>query len=112
MGYIKPFVNNGKNYQPQLSRVFFYCTGPIHWHGGYAEGSAGLPFVETSATRAYAGYICLRETPPRGIAQGPFSFIYGAAAVDEEELDEPVLDDEEGWARRLCVWHTNRTGSF
>ena len=95
-----------------MSRVFFYCTGPIHWHGGYAEGSAGLPFVETSATRAYAGYICLRETPPRGIAQGPFSFIYGAAAVDEEELDEPVLDDEEGWARRLCVWHTNRTGSF
>ena len=40
-----------------------------------------------------------------------FSFIYGAAEVDEEELDDPVLD-EEGWARRLCVWHTNRTGSF
>ena len=95
----------------QIWAVFFYCTGPIHWHGGYAEGSAGIPFVETSATRAYAGYICLRETPPRGIAQGPFSFIYGAAEVDEEELDEPVLD-EEGWARRLCVWHTNRTGSF
>ena len=28
-----------------LSRVFFYCSGVIHWHGGYAEGSAGLPFV-------------------------------------------------------------------
>ena len=28
-----------------LSRVLFYCSGVIHWHGGYAEGSAGLPFV-------------------------------------------------------------------
>ena len=28
-----------------MSRVFFYCVGLIHWHGGYAEGSAGLPFA-------------------------------------------------------------------
>ena len=40
-----------------------------------------------------------------------FHLIHGAAEVDEEELDEPVLD-EEGWARRLCVWHANRKGSF
>ena len=32
-----------------------------------------------------------------------FSFFYGAAEVDEEELEEPVLDDH-GWGRRLCVW--------
>ena len=62
------------------------------------------------------GYARLRgiHLPTRnasGIAQGPFSFIYGAAEVDEEELDQPVLD-EEGWTRRLCVRDTNRKGSF
>ena len=55
----------------------------------------------TRDTFAYAK--CLREESRKD----RFHFIYGA----EEELDEPALD-EEGWARRLCVWHTNRKGSF
>ena len=50
----------------------------------------------TRDTFAYAKR--LRENCAR-----TFFFFYGAAEVDEEELEEPVLDDE-GWARRLWVW--------
>ena len=54
----------------------------------------------TRDTFAYAKH--LREESRKDL----FHLIYGAAEVDEEELDE------EGWARRLCVWHTNRKGSL
>ena len=62
---------------PTFEPCFFLVVWLIHWHGGSAEGSAGLPFMWRSATRAYARYICLRETPPRGI----YHLIYGAAEV-------------------------------
>ena len=99
------------NLNDQVSRVFFIALGLYTGMEATPKAPQGYHLwkrrlrAPTRDTFAYAKR--LREESRKDL----FSFIYGAAEVDEEELDDPVLD-EEGWARRLCVWHTNRTGSF
>ena len=117
--FVDPFLSDkrasGKQVSAgQMSRVFFIARGLYTGMEATPKALQGYHLwkrrlrAPTRDTFAYAKR--LREESRKDLFQS-FSFIYGAAAVDEEELDELVLD-EEGWARRLCVWHTNRTGSF
>ena len=58
--------------------------------------------VKVGYARLRGTHLPTRNASAKNCAR-TFFFFYGAAEVDEEELEEPLLDDE-GWARRLWVW--------